>query len=286
MSNNVLEQLIHYFQLELTDQDCFRGQSQDLGYPRVFGGQVLGQSLVAAGRTVENRQPHSLHAYFLRPGDPVQPIDYRVSRIRDGKSFTTRSIVAEQNSKAIFNMSVSYQTEEKGLEHQDQMPDVPGPEGLVSELERARKYQDYLPESIRYKLTCERPVEIRVVKPVDYFNPVVRDPINYAWIKTTYPLPDDDLMHRCLLAYVSDFGLIEPSMFPHGLTFAQKNMQVASLDHSMWFHHPFRVDEWLLYEMNSPVSSSGRGLNFGRFFNQKGTLVASTAQEGLIRQRQ
>jgi len=283
--SNVIEELLELLRLEELEKDRYLGKTQDLGYPRVFGGQVLGQALVAAKNTVEGWMAHSMHAYFLRPGNPKEPIEYKVDRIRDGRSFTTRTVVASQGGRAIFNLSASFQVEEKGYEHQKDMPDVAGPENLPSELDRARQVKELLPEKMRYKLTCERPIEIRVVEPVDYFNPKKRKPVNYSWIKTTYPLPDDPMMHQCMLAYASDFGLIEPSMMPHGVTFAQRDMQVASLDHAMWFHKNFRMDEWLLYETESLVSAGGRGLNSGRFYTKDGTLVASATQEGLIRNR-
>ncbi|NRA46649.1 MAG: acyl-CoA thioesterase II [Oligoflexales bacterium] len=281
--SEALEQLLRILDLEQTDADHFKGDSQDLGYRRLFGGQVLAQALVAGYRTVKDRFAHSLHAYFLRPGDPEETLTYEVDRIRDGRSFTTRRVVAKQKDKPIFNMSISFQIKEEGVEHQSPMPTVPGPDGLISELERARKVADKIPEKMRYKATCERPIEIRVVNPINYFSPKKREPTNYHWMKTIAKLPDDPIMHQCLLAYSSDFGLMGTSLNPHGISFLQKELQAASLDHTMWFHRDFKMDEWLLYAVESPNANGARGLNFGKFFNRDGKLVASTAQEGLIR---
>ena len=283
--NQVFEELLDIFDLLKSDEDSWTGRNQNTGRQRIFGGQVLGQALVAAWKTIGAWMPHSLHAYFLRPGNPAIPVRYQVHRIRDGKSFATRRIVAFQNECPIFNMSISFQIEEKGFEHQEQMPKIKGPEGLESELERARRLKDLLPESLRYKLTCERPVEIRVVNPINYFQPEKQDPVNYSWIKTISPMPDDPMLHFCMLAYVSDFCLIEACMMPHGVSCAQEYMQIASLDHAMWFHQPFRLDEWLLYKTQSPVSGGARGLNFGTFYRQDGTRVATVVQEALIRNR-
>lgn len=281
--SEALNRLLNILDLKQIDADLFIGDSQDLGYRRLFGGQVLGQALVAGYRTVQDRFAHSLHAYFLRPGDPEEPIEYEVDRIRDGRSFTTRRVVAKQKDKAIFNMSISFQIKEEGLEHQSPMPTVPGPDGLISELDRARKVAEKIPEKLRYKATCERPIEIRVVNPTNYFAPKKREPNNYHWMKTIAKLPDDSIIHQCLLAYASDFGLMGTSLHPHGISFLQKELQAASLDHAMWFHRHFKMDEWLLYAVESPNANGARGLNFGKFFNLEGKLVASTAQEGLIR---
>lgn len=283
-ASSVLEELLTLLELEKIEENIYRGMSQDLGFGNIFGGQVLGQSLSAALRTVpKERVVHSLHAYFLRPGDPLLPIVYKVDCIRDGKSFTTRRAVAIQKGRAIFSMSASFHKMEKGFEHQDTPPSVPGPEGLVSELEMARSIKDKIPESVRAKLTCDRPIEIRPVYPQNPFNPEKREPKKYTWFKAIDRLPDDPVIHQYLLAYASDFGLVETSMYPHGKTFWHSSMQVASLDHALYFHRDFRMDDWLLYSMQSPSATGARGLNFGHIFDQKDRLVASIIQEGLIR---
>jgi len=248
-----------------------------------LGGQVLGQALVAAQSTVTDRLAHSLHAYFLRPGDPKLPILYKVDCIRDGKSFTTRRIVASQAGQAIFNMSVSFHRKEQGFEHQSPMPAAPGPEGLPSLADRARDNKEQFPKRFRENLTCRRPIEVRVPDPLNYVQPQKRKPYNRLWMRTIDTLPANPLIHQSLLAYASDFGLLEASLLPHGVTFIQPDMQVASLDHAMWFHRPLRMDQWLLYVVESPCATAARGLNFGHFYNEQGELVASTAQEGLIR---
>ncbi len=283
---NVLAELLTLLNLEKIEENIFRGKSQDLGFGNIFGGQVLGQALSAASQTVEKARPvHSLHAYFLRPGDPKLPIVYDVDPIRDGRSFTTRRVVAIQKGRAIFSMSASFQLRERGFEHQAVMPQVPGPEGFVSELELARKVKDKIPAFLRNKLLCDRPIVIRPVNPVDPFTPEKQEPVRFAWFKSLQELPDDPVIHRYLLAYASDFGLVGTSLYPHGRTFWDPTMQVASLDHAMWFHHDFRMDDWLLYAMHSPSATGARGLNFGRIFSRDGKLIASTAQEGLIRDR-
>ncbi|MBF0451545.1 MAG: acyl-CoA thioesterase II [Candidatus Magnetomorum sp.] len=282
--NNTLEELLQLLSLEKIEENIFRGKSQDLGFGNIFGGQVLGQSLSAASQTVsEDRKVHSLHGYFLRPGDPKQAIVYDVDRLRDGKSFTTRRVVAIQKGRPIFAMSCSFQTDEPGFEHQDQMPEVEGPEGILSDFERFRKVKDRIPISIRDKLICEKPIEIRQVNPVNPFKPQKMESVKYSWFKAVGDMPDDQAVHQYMLAYASDFGLVSTSLYPHGHTFWESDMQVASLDHAMWFHHEFRMDDWLLYVMKSPGASKARGLNHGNIFTRDGRLVASTTQEGLIR---
>jgi acyl-CoA thioesterase-2 len=219
----------------------------------------------------------------LRPGNPFETLVFEVERIRDGRSFSTRRIVAKQKNVAIFNMSVSFQVREDGLEHQTPMPMVPGPDGLISELERARKIEEKLPPKIRFKATCERPIEIRVVNPVNYLKPQKREPTNYLWMKTISPLPDDPIIHQSLLTYASDFGLLGSSLNPHGISIMQPTLQAASIDHTIWFHREFRIDEWILYAIESPNASGAKGLCFGKFYRQDGALIASTTQEGLIR---
>jgi acyl-CoA thioesterase-2 len=282
----VLAELISLLRLERIEQNLFRGQSQDLGWGAVFGGQVLGQALSAAAQTVESDRPvHSLHGYFLRQGDARLPIVYDVDRIRDGKSFTTRRVVAIQNGHAIFSMSASFQAEEPGFDHQDAAPGVEGPEGLRSDTELARDWAAGLPELLRLQATAERPIEIRPVSPQDPLAPQARPPVRHVWYRVPDPLPDEPALHRYLLAYASDFHFLTTALQPHAATWLTPGMQVASLDHAMWFHRPFRFDDWLLYAIDAPSAAGSRGLVRGAFFDRAGRLVASTAQEGLIRRR-
>jgi acyl-CoA thioesterase-2 len=281
---DVLKELLELLKLEKIEENIFRGQSQDLGFGNIFGGQVLGQALSAASQTVSpERNAHSLHAYFMRPGDPKMPIVYDVDCIRDGKSFTTRRVVAIQKGRAIFSMSASFQVSEPGYEHQAAMPEVGGPDGIVSDLERARENRQLIPESIRDKFICDKPIEIRVVNPVDPFAPEKKEPVKYAWLKAIGELPDDIVIHRYMLAYASDFGLVTTALYPHGVTVWNSAIQMASLDHAMWFHRDFRFDDWLLYAMQSPSASNARGLCRGDIFTRDGKLVASVTQEGLMR---
>jgi len=281
---DVLEELRDLLELEEIEETIFRGASQDLGFGNLFGGQVLGQAMSAASRTVApDRRVHSLHAYFLRPGDPTHPIVYMVENMRDGRSFSTRNVDAIQHGRPICTLSCSFQIEEEGFDHQAPPPEgVPPPEGLRSELEWVRELADRIPEPLRTKLLCDKPIEIRNVDPMNPFAPQKREPVRYAWLKAAGALPDDPVVHRYLLAYASDFGLVGTSMFPHGVTFFDPRMQVASLDHALWFHRDFRMDRWLLHAMDSPSASHARGLARGAFY-QDGKLVASVVQEGLIR---
>ena len=284
--SNVLQELLELLQLERLEQNLFRGQSQDPGWGTVYGGQVLGQALSAASQTVpEGRFAHSLHGYFLRSGDVNAPIIYDVDCIRDGKSFTTRRVVAIQHGRAIFNLSASFQVVEEGFEHQSQMPEAPPPETLKSERELATRIADKIPEPLRSRLTAERPIEVRQVDPVNPLAPEKRPPHRQVWYRTAEALPDETYVHQCLLAYASDFYFLGTAMFTHGVSPFQPNLQAASLDHSMWFHRPFRMEDWLLYDIDSPSTSGARGLVRGQFFDQQGRLVASTAQEGLMRKR-
>ena len=283
---NVLEELLNLLELEKIEENIYRGQSQDLGFGAVFGGQVLGQALSAAYRTVpEDRSVHSLHAYFLRPGDALKPIVYDVDCIRDGKSFTTRRVVAIQKGRAIFSLSASFQVEETGFDHQAGMPEVDGPGGLPTEEELARAVADRIPEQVRGKVICHKPIEIRPVNPYNPFAPDKREPRRFCWVRSAGKLPDDPMVHQYLLTYASDFGLVGTALYPHGHSFWEPQMQVASLDHAMWFHRAFQMDDWLLYAMESPNASGARGLNNGRIFTREGKLVASVIQEGLIRLR-
>ena len=283
-----LASLTDRLDLEQLDRDLFRGFSPDDGRPMVFGGQVAAQSLVAAVRTTEgeaSRPVHSLHAYFLRPGDPKIPIIYHVDRIRDGRSFTTRRVVAKQRGQAIFNMAASFQRPEPGKEHQADPPDVPGPHGLPSELDLIRRVEDRIPEEKRDFYTRDRPIEVRPVDPADPFDPQEKAPERHLWFRAQGALPDDARTHRSVLAYASDYGLLGTALRPHGLSFVQPELQLASLDHALWFHRDVRLDDWLLYAMESPSASGARGYTRGQIFTEDGTLVASVAQEGLMRLR-
>jgi acyl-CoA thioesterase-2 len=282
-----LGQLLELFDLEPIEHNIYRsGHNQDIGSGRVFGGQALAQALVAARRTVEeDRHAHSLHAYFILPGDIHVPIVYFVDRLRDGRSFSTRRVTAIQSGRAIFNMSVSFQVEEDGPEHQLEMPNVAGPDALAPELDLIRQQADRLPERLRAIYTRERPVEIRPVRPVDFFDPERRDPVRHAWIRASGRMPDDLLQHQAALSYASDYGLLGTALLPHRLTFQDPRLQAATLDHAIWFHRPFRMDEWLLYSTDSPGAAGARGFTRGSIFTREGVLIASTAQEGLLRLR-
>jgi len=279
----ILADLLKLLELERIEDRIFRGESRDLGGARVFGGQVLGQALTAASYTVQGRNVHSLHAYFLVAGDVSAPIVYEVELARDGKSFSNRRVVAIQHGQPIFNMTASFQVPEEGLEHAVEMPPVPGPEGLADVRELPPEVLEKVPEKMRRFLTHERPFEFRPVEPIHVIAPPRAAPVRHTWVKTVDRLPDDPDLHRNVLAYVSDYQLVSTATLPHGIHFAEGNVQLASLDHAMWFHRPFRVDEWLLYAMESPNASGGRGLAMGRFFTRDGRLVASTAQEGVVR---
>lgn len=281
--NPVLTDVLKLLELERIEDDIFRGESRDIGSPQVFGGQVLGQALSAAHRTVDGRAPHSLHAYFLRPGDFNQPIVYSVERDRDGGSFSNRRVVAIQHGKPIFNMIASFQTPEDGVEHQADMPEVPGPDGLTSAVEINRAMLDKVPEKMRRYLSHTPPLEFRPVRPPDFLKAERREPIKYIWMKAWDDLPDNPMVHRTLLAYISDYELIGTITLPHAIRFGHDRVRMASLDHAMWFHRQARVDQWLLYAFDSPSSHGGRGLARGMIFTRAGALVASTAQEGLLR---
>ena len=286
IEGNVLEELLTLLKLEKIEENIFRGQSQDLGFGGLFGGQVLGQALSAAYQTVpSDRKAHSLHAYFLRMGNAAKPIVYHVDCIRDGQSFTTRRVVAIQKGRAIFNMSASFQLDEYGFEHQNDAPEVPGPNGIPSEMELAGMVADKIPDEIREKILCPKPIEIRPINPFNPFAPEKREPLRYTWFKTIDQLPDDPAIHQYLLAYASDFGLVVTSLYPHGHSFWEPGMKIASLDHAMWFHRDFRIDDWMLYAMKSPSASKARGFNNGKIYTRQGKLVASVSQEGLIRYR-
>ena len=280
-----IDTLLSILDLEPLEHNLFRGLSPQVGWQRVFGGQVIGQALVAAARTVEGRAVHSLHGYFMLPGDPKVPILYEVDRIRDGKSFTTRRVVAIQHGRAIFSMSASFQVEEAGLDHQIAMPKVPLPEELPSESDIARLYLEGAPEPVRRYWERERPIELRPVDLRHYLGREPLQPLQNVWVRTTGKLPDDPDIHRCVLAYASDMTLLDTSLFAHGRSIFDADLQAASLDHALWFHRPFRADDWLLYAEDSPSASGGRGFTRGSLFSRDGKLVASVAQEGLIRVR-
>jgi len=282
-----LDNLLALLDLEQIEHNIFRGRNRDIGSGRVFGGQVLAQALVAAGRTVEpDRTCHSLHGYFILPGDVNTPIVYFVDRLRDGKSFTTRRITAIQHGQAIFNMAASFQVTEDGPEHQAEMPDVPPPDDLPSELELIRSVADRIPERLREIYTQERPLEMRPIRPVDPFAPEPREPIKHVWLRATGTVSGTVLEHQSVLAYASDYGLLGAALLPHALSFQMPTLQAATLDHVLWFHRPFRADEWLLYTMDSPSAAGARGFTRGSIFSRDGRLVASVAQEGLIRIRE
>lgn len=283
-----LDELVNLLDLEEIEQNHYRGQSPDDAWQRVYGGQVLGQALVAASRTVEDpqRHAHSLHAYFLHPGDPVVPLLYVVDRIRDGRSFTTRRVVTIQHGRPIFNMSISFQVREEGLSHQFDMPEVPDPETLEPETVIRRRDAEaagVAPEVIE-RFARERPIEMRPIDPQNEFAPEKRPPRKMSWMRAAGGrLPDDERLHQCALAYLSDWSLLDTCTQPHGVSFMQENFQTASLDHAMWFHRPFRADEWMLYVQDSPAAGGARGFNRGLIHARDGSLVASVAQEGLIR---
>jgi acyl-CoA thioesterase-2 len=286
MNGETIKDVLDLLNLEAIEVNMFRGVSPKDRWQRVFGGQVLGQALVAAYRTVENRVCHSLHAYFIRPGDPKVPILYEVDRARDGKSFTTRRVVAVQHGEQIFNLSASFQVPEPGLEHQFDMPQVKGPEGLETEEDRRRRLAHQLPEAVRSHVTRQNPIELRAVEDEDdLMNPKKAPPYQHVWMKVRGEMPSDLSMHQCVLAYASDMTLLDTCLIPHGISWYSGRLQSASLDHAMWFHHPFRVDDWLLYAQDSPSGAGARGFNRGSLFTRDGKLVASVAQEGLIRVR-
>jgi len=283
--SRALDQLLTILDIERLEENLFRGLSPQVGWQRVFGGQVIGQALVAANRTVNGRLAHSLHAYFLRAGDPSVPIIYNVDRIRDGGSFTTRRVVAVQHGQAIFSMAASFHREETGLEHQIKMPEVPPPESLPSEAELKACLIDRVPPQVKAYWERERPIEIRPVDLSRYLTPGNHAPSQQVWIRATGELPNDQSLHQCVLAYSSDFTLLDTALIAHGRFVFDPKLMLASLDHALWFHRKLRADEWLLYAQDSPISGGGRAFCRGMLFTRDGKLVASTAQEGLLRER-
>ncbi|MDX1577505.1 MAG: acyl-CoA thioesterase II [Gemmatimonadota bacterium] len=280
-----IEDLIDLLELEPLERNIYRGRNRDIGSGRIFGGQVLAQALVAARRTVEepDREAHSLHGYFILAGDLEIPVVYFVDRLRDGRSFTTRRVTGIQHGNAIFNLSASFHRREEGLTHQTPVPDVPPPDRLRSELEILREREDEIPESMRDVLTQDRPLEFRRVEAFDPFDPGPQPPHRHTWIRASGPIGDDPLHHQAVLAYASDYGILGAALQPHARTFRDPEVMAASLDHALWFHRPFRVDEWLLYVTESPVAWGNRAFARGSFFDHEGALVASATQEGVIR---
>lgn len=281
-----LQDLLDLIDLEPLEVNIYRGRNRDIGSGRVFGGQVLAQALVAARRTVdEDRPAHSLQGYFILAGDLAAPIVYFVDRLRDGRSFTTRRVTAIQHGNAIFVMQASFHVREPGFEHQATMPVVPPPESLASELELIRRHADRIPQSQRRVLTQDRPIDFRIVAPPDPIDPSPSPPIRHVWLRADGSLPDEPLMHQAVLAYASDYGMLATVLQPQGLSVRSPAVQVASLDHALWFHRPFRVDDWLLYALDSPAAAGARGFARGSVYTRAGELIASVAQEGLTRPR-
>jgi acyl-CoA thioesterase-2 len=281
--STAVQTMLDVLNLEQLEVNLFRGRSPQDRWQRVFGGQVIGQALVAACRTVEGRSPHSMHAYFLIGGDPKVPIIYEVDRIRDGKSFTTRRVVAIQHGQAIFTLMVSFHNDEAGLEHQAEMPNVPPPEDLPSEAQIRATVLPTMPEAVQRYYKSERPIELRPVEYERYLGKKIEDGGFNVWIKATGRLPDDPAIHQCVLAYASDMSLLDTALSPHGRSLFEKDFMGASLDHALWLHRPFRADDWLLYAQESPSMIGSRGFARGLIFRRDGVLVASVAQEGLVR---
>lgn len=280
-----LDEVLDLLDLEVIEVNLFRGRSPETRTQRVFGGQVIGQALVAAYRTIEDRICHSMHAYFLRPGDPKAPILYEVDRSRDGGSFTTRRVVAIQHGRPIFHLAASFQIYEEGLEHQIDMHEVPPPESLKNDQQLMASIADKLPKEMQAFVLGDRPIERRPVKPQRFFKPEKIEPYQDIWIKANGTLPDDVPLHQCVLAYASDMTLHDTSTLPHGINPWQEEVQMASLDHSMWFHRPFKADDYLLYAHDSPSCQNARGFSRGSIYTRDGSLVCSVAQEGLLRLR-
>jgi len=279
-----LADLLALLELEQLEVNLFRGESRDIGSPQVFGGQVLGQALSAAARTVDSgRVVNSLHAYFLRRGDCNAPIVYQVDRSLDGHSFSNRRVVAIQHGQQIFNMAASFQVGEPGFDHQIEMPAVPPPEELSGNSAPPPQLLARLPERVRRFFEQPRPFEFRMVQPIDYLAPKRQPAVRQIWFRAVAALPEDEMLHRRLLAYVSDFFLLDTTTLPHGTSFVRPSLVMASIDHAMWFHRPLRVDDWLLYAMESPSASGARGFARASVFSRDGRLVASAAQEGLVR---
>jgi acyl-CoA thioesterase-2 len=285
--NRVLQDLVDLLDLDNLEVNLFRGESRDLGGKSVFGGQVIGQALVAAGRTIEDAVPHSLHAYFLRPGDMAKPIVYDVDRVRDGRTFSARRVQAIQHGNPILTMIASFQRPEAGLSHQVEAPEVPHPDTLRPMADLQREWlaaMPEVPERIRQAVNSQSlAIEFRPVTPWNPLQPEKREPRQHIWLRAAGKLPDDPMLHTCVLAYASDFNLLSTALLPHGRGWLDRSMVVASIDHAIWFHRPFRADEWLLYSMDSPTSQASRGLSRGLVYDLQGRIVASVVQESLMR---
>ncbi|MGO1298523.1 MAG: acyl-CoA thioesterase II [Vibrio sp.] len=282
--SQALTELLNLLQLEPQDDGLYLGHSQNIGLPQVYGGQVIGQALSAARYTVEpDRNVHSFHSYFLYPGDPEQPIYYDVEVLRDGRSFSTRRVKAMQGGRSIFYLTASYQATDEGFEHQQTMPAIPGPDEFVSERQIASKIAHLLPEPLKTTFCGDRPIEVRPVNVVNPLQPEKTDPIQYLWIRANGELPDNQLLHQYLLGYASDWGFLVTALHPHGVSLMTPKLQVATIDHSIWYHRPVKMDEWLLFAIESPTASSGRGLVRGEIYSRDGRLVATAVQEGVIR---
>lgn len=284
--SQALDNLLNLLNLEKIEEGLFRGQSEDLGLRHVFGGQVVGQALSAAKHTVPTeRVVHSFHSYFLRPGDSKKAIVYDVENLRDGQSFSARRVSAIQNGKPIFFMTASFQAPESGMEHQKTMPAAPAPDDLPSETAIARQLSAHLPAAVRDKFLADKPLEFR---PVTFHNPLkgaVAEPTRQVWLRANGDVPDDRRIHQYLLGYASDFNFLPVALQPHGKGFLEPDLQIATIDHSMWFHRPFDLNQWLLYSVESTSASGARGFVRGEFYTQQGELVASTVQEGVMRLR-
>ncbi|WP_159651848.1 acyl-CoA thioesterase II [Vibrio atypicus] len=279
-----LNELLDLLQLEKLEEGLFRGQSENLGLPQVYGGQVIGQALSASRYTVDpDRTVHSFHSYFLYPGDPEKPIIYDVENLRDGRSFSTRRVKAIQNGRPIFYLTASYHGDAPGFEHQNIMPEIPGPENFASESELASRIADFLPEKLKKAFCGEKPIEMRPVTVVNPLKPQKAEPKQYLWIKANGEMPDNQLIHQYLLAYASDWGFLVTALHPHEVSLMTPKFQVATIDHSIWFHRPFKMDDWLLYAIESPTASNTRGLVRGEIYNREGHLVATAVQEGVMR---
>ncbi|MGY2573477.1 acyl-CoA thioesterase II [Vibrio sp. C8] len=282
-----LQELLNLLQLEKLEEGLFRGESENLGLPQVYGGQVIGQALSAAHYTVDpDRTVHSFHSYFLYPGDSEKPIIYDVENLRDGRSFSTRRVKAIQNGRPIFYLTASYHGEAEGFEHQNTMPEIPGPENFASESELAAQIAHLLPEKVQKMLCGEKPIEIRPVTVINPLKPQKAEPKQYLWMKANGQMPNNQLIHQYILGYASDWGFLVTALHPHQLTLLTPKFQVATIDHSIWYHRPFKMDEWLLFAIESPTASNTRGLVRGEIYNQQGHLVATAVQEGVMRFKQ
>ncbi|MCR9136843.1 MAG: acyl-CoA thioesterase II [Alphaproteobacteria bacterium] len=284
--SRAMDNLLSILDLERLEQDLFRGNSPKQGWQRVFGGQVISQALIAAQRTIaEDRYVHSLHGYFMRPGDPSVPIIYEVDRIRDGSSFNTRRVVAIQHGKAIFSLSASFQVDEPGLDHQIDMPEIAPPESLIGEADLKERFLKNAPDNVRRYWERERPIEMRPVSLEHYISKEKLAPLQNIWVRANGEVPPDRAIQAAILAYLSDMTLLDTALFAHGMSVFSSKIQAASLDHSMWFHRPYAMDDWMLYAQDSPSATGARGLTRGGLYTRDGILIASVAQEGLIRQR-